>query len=256
MPIATSKAGEVRMFFEQPHKYLTPRGLDVQIRTETVQELTEGLVFQEVLDVGCGDGSISLPLLNISEHVTFLDLSAGMTALAASKVPPEFAGKAEFFNQDFMTTDFKAGSYDLILCLGVLAHVDSPQDFIAKLRRLLKPEGRMIVEFTDCKHPVGRVLRFYQWLCHLRKPRRYRLNAFSFRRVNRMFRNQQLRVVSAFRYSPLMIPIVGKYIHRDTIYSAIRRLFGTPNANRNKWLGEEYICVVGNEPSQGERRKA
>src|SRR2546423_752714 len=97
-----SKVREVKAFFEDPQRYLSGRAWNLQLRAETVEELTRGIEYHSVLDIGCGDGSISIPLLNSGIRLTMLDLSSGMTRLARSRVPSELVKNVEFINQDFM----------------------------------------------------------------------------------------------------------------------------------------------------------
>ena len=63
-----------------------------------------------------------------------MDLSASMLLIARSNVPPEFAANVQVRNEDFMTAPFDLASFDLIICVGVLAHVDCPDE-------LLKEDG-------------------------------------------------------------------------------------------------------------------
>ena len=116
-------------------------GIDIRIRTETVQEFTRGRTFQSILDIGCGNGSISLPLLTPERRLTLLDISSNMLATAREKIPTNLINHVELVNEGFMKASFEPGTYDLVLCLGVLAHVDSPADVIAKVARILKPAG-------------------------------------------------------------------------------------------------------------------
>jgi len=56
-------------------------------------------------------------------------------------------------NDNIMQAKLGAGSYDLIICLGVLAYIEDPQRFVEKLLSLLKPGGSVVVECTDSSHP-------------------------------------------------------------------------------------------------------
>ena len=64
----TSKVARVKSLFEVPEKYLAPRQFDIRIRVETVQQFTKHLMVDHILDIGCGDGSLSLPLLPRSKR--------------------------------------------------------------------------------------------------------------------------------------------------------------------------------------------
>ena len=79
---------QVRSLFEEPEWYFSRRAFDIRIRVETVQELVRLSGDARILDIGCGDGSISVPLLTGKTSLTLLDLSAKMLSIAKSKVPP------------------------------------------------------------------------------------------------------------------------------------------------------------------------
>ena len=66
-----SKSPQVKSWFENPNQYLQRRNFDIRIRLETVQGFTKGATFGRVLDIPCGDGSISLPLLPRSQEGHF-----------------------------------------------------------------------------------------------------------------------------------------------------------------------------------------
>src|SRR5580700_3501046 len=120
----TSKLEQVKSLFEIPDKYLCPRQYDIQIRVETVQQFTENLTVDRVLDIGCGDGSLSLPLLPRCKQLTLLDLSSKMLDLARGKIPADRSRDVELINGGFLGSNLPSQSFDLILCVGVLAHVD------------------------------------------------------------------------------------------------------------------------------------
>ncbi len=110
--------------------------------------------WQRLLDVGCGDGSISLQLLTSGSHLTLLDLSANMVALAKKNVPEEFSANVVVRNENFIGASFNSDPFDLVVTVGVMAHVDSPNTFLAEIRTLLRPGGSLIIEFTDSQHFV------------------------------------------------------------------------------------------------------
>ena len=132
----TSKPEQVKSLFEIPDKYLCPRQFDIQIRVETVKHFTENLTVDRVLDIGCGDGSISLPLLPRCNQLTLLDLSSKMLDLARKKIPSDRLNDVDLINGSFIGSNLAPQSFDLIFCVGVLAHVDSPAAVIAEIARL------------------------------------------------------------------------------------------------------------------------
>ncbi|MEO6965571.1 MAG: class I SAM-dependent methyltransferase, partial [Acidobacteriaceae bacterium] len=151
----TSKIERVKSLFEIPEKYLGPRQFDIQIRVETVQQFTNTQKFDRVLDIGCGNGAISLPLLPRCGRLTLVDISSRMIELARKRIPSERSNDVELINGNFLDANLEPQSFDLILCIGVLAHVDSPAAVVAKLAQLAKPGAWIVLEFTDSFHFWG-----------------------------------------------------------------------------------------------------
>jgi 2-polyprenyl-3-methyl-5-hydroxy-6-metoxy-1,4-benzoquinol methylase len=237
-----SKSERVKAVFEKPQRYLTRWQTDIRIRAETAKAFAAGFQFERVLDIGCGDGSVSLPLANRLKHITLLDLSASMAALASSKVPPELAENVDVRNEDFMRASFGGRRFDLIVCMGVLAHVDSPDAFVAKVASLLESGGHLILEFTDASHFLGRVIRLLTLLREMLAPSRSSVNLLSSESVARLTERHGLRPVSEYRYCQLAVPGLRFFGHR-VLYWAVRSLFGSAGRSRNGWLGNEYICL-------------
>jgi len=237
----TSKTAQAKLAFEKPQRYLCRREYDIRVRRETVQELVEGRNFTRILDIGCGDGSISLPLLTDGRQLTLVDMSSSMLTLARAKVPAELVKHVELINYDFLTAPVDSATYDLILCIGVLAHVDSPDQIIAKIAKVLKPGGAVILEFTDSYHFWGRVDVLFQNLWQHFSPAAYRLNHLSRPQVLRMCRQYGLEASAVYRYAPPPAPGSHRLMAQETLYSLTRRLFGTARHNRNAWLGNEFI---------------
>ncbi len=94
----TTKIEQVKSLFEVPDKYLCPRQYDIQIRVETVKQFTENLPIDRVLDIGCGDGSLSVPLLPRCKQLTLLDLSSKMLDLARKKIPVDRSQDVELIS--------------------------------------------------------------------------------------------------------------------------------------------------------------
>jgi ubiquinone/menaquinone biosynthesis C-methylase UbiE len=248
MPYQSTKADLVRSVFENSLRYLAVRQFEVKLRAETVSSFADEMAYQRVLDIGCGDGSISLPLLDFRKSVTLLDLSKNMLSIAQSKVRSEFTSNVEVRNEDFMTASFDPASFDLIICVGVLAHVDSPDEFISKVAMTLKPGGHLILEFSDAFHAVGRLSRFFGRLREFIRPARYAVNLFSAGDVFRLAQEHQLRLVSQFRYALPPLPGIELLSH-EIRYSIVRSINGTCKDNRNAWWGNQYICdFVSNFP--------
>jgi 2-polyprenyl-3-methyl-5-hydroxy-6-metoxy-1,4-benzoquinol methylase len=237
---AATKIGYVRELFEQPARYLSRWRYNIRIRAETVREFVKGLKYESILDVGCGDGSISVPLLASRVRLTLLDIASHMLTIARSRVPAEWLPNVSMINEDLLTAKLEANAYDLILCVGVLAHVDSPSLVAAKIASLVKPGGTVIVQSTDTTHVVTYLVRLCHLLVGLVRPRPYSGNLLSTEDVVQMFAKHGLRLEAVYRYS-LLLPGTGGVFTHDRLYAMVRALFGRYPQARNPWLGNECL---------------
>ena len=121
MTNTVSKADAARRFFEVPQKYLA-RDFNIRARTHIVRKLLGDVRGRSILDIGCGDGSISRQFLSESNQLTLLDLSKNMLQVAQNTTPQEYLHRTRFINNDFIQCGF-VDEFDVVLCLGVLAHV-------------------------------------------------------------------------------------------------------------------------------------
>ncbi|MFD7401475.1 class I SAM-dependent methyltransferase [Streptomyces sp. NPDC059866] len=99
-----------------------------------------------VLDVGMGQGTQALRLARAGHQVTGIEkdcamLSAARTALAAE--PEGIRERVRLLEGDGRDTGvhFLPGSFDVVLCHGVLMYVDDPDPLLAGLARMLAPGG-------------------------------------------------------------------------------------------------------------------
>lgn len=95
-----------------------------------------------ILDVGCGDGVISGPLVKAGHYVTAVDLPTVATAANKSKVSALIAGDAE-------TLAFPGATFDLVIASEVLEHFWAPENFVNEAYRTLKPHGSLIIETPE-----------------------------------------------------------------------------------------------------------
>ncbi|MFD7276222.1 class I SAM-dependent methyltransferase [Streptomyces sp. NPDC059862] len=99
-----------------------------------------------VLDVGMGQGTQALRLARAGHQVTGIEkdsamLSAARAALAAE--PEGIRERVRLVEGDGRDTGvhFLPGSFDVVLCHGVLMYVNDPDPLLAGLARMLAPGG-------------------------------------------------------------------------------------------------------------------
>jgi ubiquinone/menaquinone biosynthesis C-methylase UbiE len=242
-PVAPSdpdRIEKVRTLFDQRAAYLDRRQLDIRLRRETVDRVVQGKQYSEILDIGCGDGSISTPLLNSNCRLTLLDVSPGMLSIARSRIPEELSSRVKFVNEDFMQVPFEKNFFDLVICVGVLAHVVSPKDLIAKIASVLKPGGTLILECTNGHHFLDRLNQLRNHLAWLFHPPKYKMNILSATAIRKTAEEYGFNPAAEFRYG-LPLPGTGRFYSADGAYTSTRSLFGDIDHNRNRWMATQHI---------------
>lgn len=120
----------------------------------TPQEMFQDKV---VLDVGCGAGG-----------KTMYYASQGVAKIVGMDIVPHYKEEAEALAQelgyadrftfvvgDAAETGFPENSFDTIIMNDAMEHVDRPDLVLAEVRRILKPGGRLYVNFPPYYHPFG-----------------------------------------------------------------------------------------------------
>jgi 2-polyprenyl-3-methyl-5-hydroxy-6-metoxy-1,4-benzoquinol methylase len=231
----------VSTYFANPKNYLDIRRYVIEIRVETVKEFTANRKFSRILDIGCGDGSISTPLLTPTTRLTLLDISSAMLSRAISRVRPEYLKNVDTLNQDFLTAPLGPGTYDLIVCVGVLAHVESPELVIEKISQLLRPGGLLILECTDSANFSNKLTVM---LGRIRPAARrvgaYRTRLVTAESVTAMAGERGFKLLSVYRHN-VALPLMGRFLSQRALQRFIRLIFGNTKWNRNAWIGKECI---------------
>ena len=96
----------------------------------------------KVLDVGCGNGHISMYLGRIGYQVVGVDVSED-TIEEAQKL--NHLDNVSFSVVDAENIQLPVGEYDAIICSEVLEHLDRPSTLLEVLHQALKDNGKLIV---------------------------------------------------------------------------------------------------------------
>jgi 2-polyprenyl-3-methyl-5-hydroxy-6-metoxy-1,4-benzoquinol methylase len=237
------KLDEVKSLFESPQPYLERRRYNINIRAETVQYFLRNRAFTTILDVGCGDGSASVPLLNPERSLTLLDLSSQMLSIAQSQVAPTARQNVQAINQDFLTAVLAPHSFDVIICLGFLAHVDSPRAVIEKITQLLRSNGIVILQSTDSSGLPSHLGIAYRRVLKALGRMTYRYTLTTSAHIIEMFADCGLQLSNIYRYSLPGLPGIDRIFSQQALYKSVRLAYGYPENNYNTWPGKECIYL-------------
>jgi len=206
--LGRARLAKVQRFFARNTTYLR-KDFNLRIRAEIVNSLVGSLCGSKVLDIGCGDGSISRQFLNNGNHVVRLDISPDMLELAKASTPDRGAFECRHINANLLDHALPE-RFDLVLCLGVLAHVPSVDGAFQRIRAQLQNNGRCIIQWSDHQRLVGKLMTTYGSLGEWAKGTYgYDLNKLNTTDVIHTAKSHGLFPVSLIRYS-LMLPGMGR----------------------------------------------
>lgn len=117
----------------------------IQVISSMVGSIGKGM---RILDVGCGEGAISEPILKMGNSVTSVELPAVAILAQQCGVPSVVAGDAE-------KLAFASNSFDVVLASEVMEHLWNPEIFIDEAYRVLKNEGYLIVGTPEGKEGLN-----------------------------------------------------------------------------------------------------
>lgn len=98
----------------------------------------------DILDIGCGTGSLSVVLAGLGHHVTGIDWSAAMISLARTKAAA-LGLQVEFHVMDAASPRLPPEQFNAIVCRHLLWALPEPGQVLEQWAGLLKPEGRLIL---------------------------------------------------------------------------------------------------------------
>src|ERR1044071_9600093 len=92
-----------------------------------------------VLDVGCGTGALMDQLQACSSELWGVDVSPEALKYCALR------GHRRLVMADATNTPFRSEYFDVITAIGLIEHLERDVDFLMELKRLLKPDGVLIL---------------------------------------------------------------------------------------------------------------
>jgi SAM-dependent methyltransferase len=98
-----------------------------------------------VVDVGCGTGQMCLFLAHADRVVVGADLARSSLRLGAGAAHHFGLDRVRFVETDLQRPGLKAGAFDVVFSSGVLHHTPDPRASFARLARLARPGGTIVL---------------------------------------------------------------------------------------------------------------
>jgi ubiquinone biosynthesis O-methyltransferase len=120
-----------------------------QIAPSTINfnELTEQVLQQiikdkKILDVGCGEGFGSHFFSMLGANVVGIDLHEGIITYANEKYSKK---NCTFQVMDVTNLSFQDNSFDIVIGMDILEHIEKPEKLINELTRVSKPKAKIFL---------------------------------------------------------------------------------------------------------------
>jgi ubiquinone/menaquinone biosynthesis C-methylase UbiE len=147
---------KTKEYFENPEKYLRK-----SYGIKTRKFILENYLFKnlkaklKILDVGCGDGSITEFLAQPPNQIVYVDFSQPMLERVEALNNGRF-DNYKLFNSDL--DNFRIDEkYDVVFAIGLLAHVGDVVQALAKLTSFVKEGGMLVIQYSDYNHWISRI---------------------------------------------------------------------------------------------------
>lgn len=146
---STINTAEIAHFAQDSADWWNPQGPFAPLHRMTPARMrfikdTIGTVKgKTILDIGCGGGLISVPLSRLGAKVTGIDADATAISVASQHAQSENLS-IDFINGAAEDLVAKNKTFDVVMALEVIEHVDNPALFVKLCADLVKPDGLVI----------------------------------------------------------------------------------------------------------------
>ena len=181
----------------------TGKNHEFNTRLEIVLELTKNCSGR-LLDCACGSGEITAEVLASGQYkaAILVDISESMLALAEEKIGGiKLATDVYYVHSDVF--DYKPDSqekFDLILCLGLVAHTGELSLLLTQLKSMLSRNGKIILQSSLLDHVGIKFTKLLMSMVH-RKHKAYDIEFYSAKDIEYSSQAAGLSIKTVMRYN-------------------------------------------------------
>jgi len=144
-------------------KYAASPITDVAAYEKKIEKLKSYLSPENyVLDIGCATGTQCDDLANNVNHVTGIDISSKLLAIAEQRKAERKIENVEFLQTTVFDERFEPGSFDVVMAFYVLHFFEDIDEVVRRIYGVLKPDGLFILEAAcmgDKNKTIGKLVR-------------------------------------------------------------------------------------------------
>ncbi len=221
---------KVKIFFDNTHVYLR-NSFGIQLRIDIVSDLLADKSFKYMVDFGCGDGSISYAILSKVQKATLVDLSPEMLKKAQQKLPVESITKVDFIEGDFQKITVSEEKYDLVMAIGLIAHVYDLQFFFKTVEQITTKNSYLLLQFTQ----------YSNWLSRLRRVlhrNTYTINSTDKSEIVEALAKRNFKLIDSRRYG-FILPGFGR-LSNEFLYKYETVILNSKLLSK---LGTDYMML-------------
>ncbi|GAB6169260.1 hypothetical protein JCM1393_17200 [Clostridium carnis] len=113
-----------------------------------------------IVDIGGGTGTLASKLIDLGAKVTIVDPEKNMTNIAKNKNP-----KIKISNNYSINMPIENSSIDIIVIRDCLHHISDHKTTLIECNRILKPDGKLIIQDFNKSHIITTIIFLFERLC-------------------------------------------------------------------------------------------
>jgi cyclopropane fatty-acyl-phospholipid synthase-like methyltransferase len=206
------KTKKVKEYFDNTDSYIKENPI-IQLRKKIINELLGDIKDKQIIDIGCGNGELSKDFI-YTNRITFIDISEKMLDLVKLNIPKEQLNHASFVNSDILNfcTD---QAFDLVICVGVIAHVEDISGLLDKIKELSTDDGIIILQYSASEKLISKFNQLRNGLCR-KDICHYHINFTSSLFINKLLFKTGLNIIKKAKYLPVS-PLFSIFSYRTKI---------------------------------------